>query len=158
MDPLVPPPGDTWVGLSAEPLPVATVLEWAVRPDCGGLVVFTGLSRDHSPDRPDVRLLEYEAYEGPAVDRLAAVAAEARVRWPAVRRIALVHRVGVVPITEAAVVVAVSAPHRDLAFTAARFCIDDLKRSVPIWKREVWDGGEAWGLEATDIADVGTQG
>jgi molybdopterin synthase catalytic subunit len=89
------------------------------------------------------------------VPRLREVADEARVHWPVVGRIALLHRVGVLDIGDSAVVVAVSAPHRDEAFAAARFCIDALKRSVPIWKRESWDGGDSWGLEAQHIVDAG---
>jgi molybdopterin synthase catalytic subunit len=152
---LVPPEGDTWIGLSASPLPVAEATTWAVRPDCGGLVLFSGTARDHAESRPGVHQLEYEAYEEQVVPRLRDVAEEARVRWPMVGRIALLHRVGVLEIGESAVVVVVSAPHRDEAFAAARFCIDTLKRSVPIWKRESWIGGESWGLEAQHIADAG---
>ena len=152
---LAPPDGDTWIGLSASPLPVDEAAAWAVRPDCGGLVLFSGTARDHADGRPGVHRLEYEAYEEQAVPRLRGVAEEARVRWPMVGRIALLHRVGVLEIRESAVVVAVSAPHRDEAFAAARFCIDTLKRSVPIWKRESWTGGESWGLEAQHIVDAG---
>jgi molybdopterin synthase catalytic subunit len=152
---LAPPAGDTWIGLSGAPLPVAEAAAWAVRPDCGGLVLFSGTARDHAEGRPEVQRLEYEAYEEQVVPRLAGVAAEARVRWPVVGRIALLHRVGILEIGESAVVVAVSAPHRDEAFQAARFCIDTLKRSVPIWKRESWSDGESWGLEAQHIGDAG---
>jgi molybdopterin synthase catalytic subunit len=154
-DELTPPEGDTWIGLSGPPLPVADAAGWAVRPDCGGLVLFSGTARDHADGRPGVHRLEYEAYESQIVPRLREVADEARVRWPVVGRIALLHRVGVLEIGDSAVVVAVSAPHRDEAFAAARFCIDTLKRSVPIWKRESWDGGESWGLEAQHIVDAG---
>ena len=70
-------------------------------------------------------------------------------------RIALLHRVGVLAVGESAVVVVASAPHREEAFAAARFCIDSLKRSVPIWKRETWAGGSSWGLEAQHIVDAG---
>jgi molybdopterin synthase catalytic subunit len=69
---------------------------------------------------------------------------------------ALLHRVGPVPIGESAVVVVASAPHRDAAFAAARFGIDTLKATVPIWKREHWDGGQSWGLEAQHLVDVAT--
>jgi molybdopterin synthase catalytic subunit len=147
------PSGDTWVGIVEGALPVGDATEWAVRPDCGGLVVFCGTARDHSEGRPGVQLLEYEAYEEHVVDRFRAVIDEARVRWSTVRRVAVLHRVGPVPVTEAAVVVAVSAPHRDEAFDAARFCIDALKASAPIWKREEWDGGSSWGLDAQPVAD-----
>lgn len=154
--PLLAPPveGETWVGLSEEPLPVGAAVEWAVRPDCGGLVLFSGTARDHAEGRPGVHRLTYEAYEDQVVPRLAAVAEEARARWPAIGRIALLHRVGVLVIGESAVVVVVSAPHRAEAFAGARFCIDTLKRTVPIWKREAWAGGESWGLEAQHIVDT----
>jgi molybdopterin synthase catalytic subunit len=72
--------------------------------------------------------------------------------------VVLIHRVGVVPITESAVVVAVSAPHRDEAFLAARFGIDAIKASVPIWKHETWDGGESWGTDAQELVDANVVG
>jgi molybdopterin synthase catalytic subunit len=134
---------------------VAEAVSWATRPDCGGLVLFSGTARDHAEGRPGVERLEYEAYDAQVVPRLAAVADEARARWPAVGRIALLHRTGVLAVGESAVVVVVSAPHRAEAFDAARFCIDTLKRSVPIWKRETWADGESWGLEAQHIVDAG---
>jgi molybdopterin synthase catalytic subunit len=152
------PDGDTWLGLTEHPLPVGDVAEWAIRPDCGGLVLFNGTARDHAEGRADVSLLEYEAYEEHVVPRLAAIAAEARVRWPTIGRVAMIHRIGPVPIGESAVVIAVSAPHRDEAFSAARFCIDTLKATVPIWKRELWRDGESWGLEPQHITDVPSEG
>jgi molybdopterin synthase catalytic subunit len=153
-----PEVGDDWVALSPAPLPVAAASTWVVRPDCGATVTFTGTARDHAPGRPGVHRLEYEAYEGPAVARMRALVTEARHRWPTVGRIALLHRTGTVELEDAAVVVAVSAPHRAEAFEAARFAIDELKRSVPIWKREAWAGGESWGLEAQHIAEVSGTG
>ncbi len=146
-----PVDGETWVGLSSEALPIGRATEWVVRPDCGAVVLFSGTARDHADGRPGVHRLEYEAYEEQVGPRLAAVADEARARWPEVGRLALLHRVGVVPIGESAVVVAASAPHRAEAFAAARFAIDALKASVPIWKRESWEGGESWGLEAQHV-------
>lgn len=146
------------MGLSEAPLPVAEAVTWATRPDCGGLVLFSGTARDHAEGRPGVERLEYEAYETQVVPKLAAVADEARARWPAVGRIALLHRTGVLAVGEAAVVVVVSAPHRAEAFAAARFCIDTLKQSVPIWKRETWSEGESWGLEAQHVVDAATRG
>jgi len=136
---------DTWVGLSAEPLLVAEVAAWVVRPDCGGVVTFTGTVRDVAEGRTGVTLLEYEAYTEQVVPRLTAVAAAARQRWPMLGRIALLHRIGALEVTDAAVAVAVSAPHRGEAFEAARFAIDEIKATVPIWKREHWAGGVDWG-------------
>ena len=154
LEPLVPPEGDTWLGLSEAPLPVAEAVSWAVRPDCGGLVLFSGTARDHAEGRPGVERLEYEAYETQVVPRLGEVADESRARWPTVGRIALLHRTGLLEVGDSAVVVVVSAPHRAEAFEAARFCIDTLKRSVPIWKRETWADGQSWGLEAQHIVDA----
>lgn len=146
--------GDTWTGLFDGPLPVETASTWAVLPSCGAVVTFSGTARDHSAGREDVSRLEYEAYEEQVVPRLDQIAASARRRWPDLGRIVLLHRIGVVPITESAVVVAVSSPHRANAFEAARFCIDTLKETVPIWKREDWAEGSSWGLEPQHITDV----
>lgn len=151
-----PPVGDDWVALASDELPVHDAAQWAVRPDCGAVVTFTGTARDHAEGRPGVHRLEYEAYEQPAITRMQAIAAAARQRWPEIGRVALLHRVGVVALTAPAVVVAVSAPHRAEAFEAARYAIDELKRTVPIWKRESWEGGESWGLEAQHLVEVGT--
>lgn len=151
---LAPPDsGDTWLGLSPDPLPSAEVAEWVVLPGCGAVVQFSGTARDHSTDRPGVDLLQYEAYEEQVQPRLLTIAAEMRGRWDDLGRIAMLHRVGPVAVGEPAVVVAVSSPHRDAAFEAARFGIDTLKAAVPIWKRERWQGGESWGLEAQHIVD-----
>jgi molybdopterin synthase catalytic subunit len=150
-----PPEGDEWIALDPHPLPVAAAAAWVVRPDCGAVVTFTGTARDHAPGRPGVHRLEYEAYEEHASSRMQALAAELRVRWPDVGRIAVLHRTGVVELTDAAVVVAVSSPHREAAFEAARFAIDELKATVPIWKREAWADGESWGLEAQHLTQVG---
>lgn len=149
---------DTWVGLSDADLPLAEVSAWAVRPDCGAVVTFSGTARDHSTGRDGVEVLEYEAYEEQVLPRLAALADEVRLRWPDVGRIAMIHRVGPVPIGSSAVVVAVSSPHRDAAFLAARFCIDTLKATVPIWKRERWRDGESWGLEAQHVRELSELG
>lgn len=154
MDVASPPTGDDWVGLSGDPLPVDAAARFVARPDCGATVVFTGLVRDHSEGRPGVSTLEYEAYEEEVVPRLAAIAAEARARWASIGRLVVLHRFGKLDVGEASVVVAVSCPHRDDAFAAARFCIDTVKTSVPIWKRETWEGGEDWSACATPVEPV----
>ncbi|MCX7619377.1 MAG: molybdenum cofactor biosynthesis protein MoaE [Acidimicrobiales bacterium] len=149
-----PPDGNDWLGLSSDPLPAAVALEWAALRSCGAVVLFSGTARDFSPGRPNVTVLEYEAYEEHVVPRLAAIAGEIRSRWPGVGRIALLHRTGQVAVGEPAVVVVVSSPHRAEAFAAAKFGIDSLKSTVPIWKRERWEGGESWGLEAQHLVEV----
>ncbi len=145
---------DTWLALTSEPLPSCDAAAWVVLPHCGASVVFSGIARDHALHRAGVDLLEYEAYESQVTPRMAAIADEMRHRWADLGRIAMLHRIGALKVGETAVVVAVSSPHRDAAFEAARFGIDTLKSSVPIWKRERWQGGQSWGLEPQHIAEV----
>jgi molybdopterin synthase catalytic subunit len=149
-----PPYGDEWIGLDAEPLPIDAALAWAVRPDCGAQVLFSGTVRDHAEGRAGVSQLEYEAYVDQVEPRLLRIAAEARARWPLLGRIVLLHRIGVLGLTECSVVVVVSSPHRPEAFDAARWCIDTLKATVPIWKRESWHGGVDWGTGGQNVAEV----
>jgi molybdopterin synthase catalytic subunit len=140
------PEGDTWVALSAEPLPVARATEWVVRPHCGAVALFSGTARDHSAGRPGVHRLTYEAYDEYVEPIFEDIARAARQQWPELGRIVIWHRTGDVALGDSAVVVAVSAPHRPEAFAAARQCIDEVKRTAPIWKREQWSGGTSWGL------------
>lgn len=108
----------------------------------GGIVTFAGTVRDHHEGR-QVLYLEYEAYEEMARLQLERVAAAMRERWP-VLELVLVHRVGRLEIGEAAVFVGVACAHRDAAFAACRYGIDTVKAEVPIWKREVFEGGAVW--------------
>lgn len=142
---------DTWVELTEAPLQVGALYDWAVRPDCGAVVLFSGTVRDHADGRADVQRLVYEAYEEHAVPRMTAIVGEIRTRWPQTGNVALVHRTGSLELKESSVVVAVSSPHRPEAFEAARFGIDALKASVPIWKEEVWNGGSDWALGAQHV-------
>ncbi len=140
---MLTPDGDT-VALSDRPLDVAAALVAASVASCGAVVTFCGTVRDYSTAGPGVVVLEYEAYAEHVPARLAAVAAGARARWPVVGRVVLLHRVGVLSVGEVAVVVCVSTPHRAEAFAAARWCIDEVKRTVPIWKRETRVDGSTW--------------
>jgi len=151
---IMPPAGDDWVGLTPLPLPIDDATAWATTPPCGAVVCFTGIVRDHSEGRAGVTGLTYEAYEAQATRRLGDVAAEARRRWPDVARLALLHRVGDLELSQASVVVVASAPHRAEAFEAARFCIDTLKETVPIWKREHWAGGSDWATCSHEVRPV----
>jgi molybdopterin synthase catalytic subunit len=149
-----PPPGNTWIALTEQALPIGAALDWAVRPGCGAVVLFSGTVRDHAEGRPGVSRLVYEAYTEQVEPRLAAIAEEARRQWP-LGRLVVMHRVGELVVGESSVIVVASTPHRPEAFESARFCIDTLKATVPIWKRETWEGGEDWGLCAHDVVDVG---
>jgi molybdopterin synthase catalytic subunit len=153
-----PEHGDEWLELGGDELPVAAAYDWAVTPRCGAVVLFSGTIRDHADGREGVEHLTYEAYEEQALTRFAEIAAEARRRWPDTGRIALLHRLGRLHVGESSVVVVVSAPHRADAFEAARFGIDTLKETVPIWKHEVWADGADWGTGAHDVRPVRTSG
>jgi molybdopterin synthase catalytic subunit len=151
---LEPPTTLDWVALTAESLPVADASTWATTPSCGALVAFIGVVRDHSEGRSGVTGLTYEAYEAEALRRLRDVAAETRRRWPDVERLALLHRTGDLELSETSVLVVASAPHRGEAFEAARFAIDTLKETVPIWKREHWSEGSDWAVCSHPVRDV----
>ncbi len=144
-----------WIAVSDQALVVDRILAWVTRPGCGAIVSFAGTVRDHSEGRPSVTSLEYEVYPGPAVSRLREVAASARERWPMIGRVALLHRSGRLGVGEVSVMVAVSTPHRGEAFDAAEYCIDTLKRTVPVWKLETWAGGTDWSECVHEIQDVG---
>jgi molybdopterin synthase catalytic subunit len=145
---------DTRIAVTRDPLPTSEVVEWATTPGSGAVVTFLGVVRDHAEGRDGVTGLSYEAYEGEAEARLAAVAAAARGRWPTLERLAIVHRLGDLGLSDASVLVVVSAPHRGEAFDGARFCIDTLKETVPIWKREHWSGGSDWSDAAHPVTPV----
>ena len=153
---LAPQNVDSWVGLTPDELQIGEIYDWWLHPSCGAVVLFSGTARDHADGRADVSLLEYEAYEEHVEPRLEAIVNEMRNLWPEISRVALAHRTGPLMIGESSVVVAVSSPHRPEAFEAARFGIDTLKATVPIWKREVWKDGEDWALAALDITEVGS--
>lgn len=140
------PEGQDWIALFHERLPVEDAMAWATRPGCGAVVSFTGVVRDHSEGRPGVSSLTYEAYESQAVAKMEEIAAEARRRWPDIDRVALLHRLGRLELTEASVAVVVGSPHRPEAFEAGRYCIDTLKETVPIWKAEEWERGTDWAV------------
>jgi molybdopterin synthase catalytic subunit len=115
----------------------------AVRDSAAGAsVLFLGTTRNENAGRRVTRL-EYEAYAGMAVHEMRQLARQARRRWP-LRRVAIAHRIGVVPVGEASVGIAVSAAHRAEAFEACHWLIDRLKEIVPIWKKEHYRGGTVW--------------
>lgn len=112
-------------------------------PGAGAILTFLGVTRNRTGGRK-VEYLDYEAYPEMAEKRMAAIADEIRTRWPSVKGIAIVHRVGRLEVGEASVGIAISTPHRADAFAACRYAIDRAKEHLPIWKKEVWEGGEEW--------------
>jgi len=138
--------------LSADPLDPGALSARVAHDSCGALVTFLGLTRDRNRGE-DVTQLDYEAFAemtGPEMGRIFERCVEAYGppssdgdRELALRMIC-VHRTGVVPVGEPSVLVAVASPHRDAAFEAARFLIDELKASLPVWKKEHYQGGHHW--------------
>jgi MoaE-MoaD fusion protein len=124
------------------PIALDRVLREVADPRSGAIVLFLGVVRDNARGRR-VDHLQYEAYETLARREMETIATTIASRWPGTH-VVMIHRTGHLQVGEASVAISVSAPHRAEAFEAARFAIDTLKRTVPIWKKEVWEGGEAW--------------
>jgi len=143
----------TWVAVTEAALSSEELTAWVVRPNCGATVTFSGVVRDHSRAHDDVVALEYETSPKLAEQRIHEIVAVVRTRWPSLEAVAIHHRIGRVELSETTVIVAVSSPHRSDAFDAARFCIDTLKETVPMWKREFWEGGSAWSEETSPLLD-----
>jgi molybdopterin synthase catalytic subunit len=144
----------TWVAVTETPLSSDELTAWALRPNCGAVVTFSGVVRDHSRTHDDVLALEYETSAKLAERRINEIVAAARERWPSLEAVAIHHRIGRVELSETTVIVAVSSPHRSDAFDAARFSIDTLKETVPMWKREFWEDGSAWSEETSPLLDI----
>jgi molybdopterin synthase catalytic subunit/molybdopterin converting factor small subunit len=139
---LIPPVSGGAFRLSETPLDPAAVVAEVADERAGGIATFVGTTRIQSRGRT-VRHLEYEAYAGMAERVMEELAASLQGRYD-LCRIAIHHRVGRVGIGEQSVVIAVSAPHRHDALAACREAIDTLKETVPLWKKEVYEGGEEW--------------
>lgn len=129
--------------VTREPIDPAALLRDTVASSDGAALLFWGVVRDEHDGRP-VAHLEYEAYAPMAEAKLREIADEARARW-ATGEIAVVHRVGRLEVGEASVAIVVASPHRAEAYEASRYVIEELKRRVPVWKREGYvDGESAW--------------
>jgi molybdopterin synthase catalytic subunit len=139
---LIPPVSGGACRISAQPLDVAAVIDEASSDDAGAVASFVGTVRRRSRDR-DVLHLEYEAFEEMAEPMLARLAASLTEKH-GLSKVAIHHRIGRVEIGEPSVVIAVSAPHRAAALDACREAIDTLKETIPLWKKEIYAGGEEW--------------
>lgn len=118
------------------------LVDYVSDPEAGAIATFIGTTRNNNEGRK-VIALDYDGYPEMAGKELRRIGTDAQTKWP-ICRMAIVHRLGPVQITEASVIIAVSAGHRDAAFAACRFAIEEIKKSVPIWKKEVYEGGEIW--------------
>ena len=139
---VIPPVSGGAFRLSEEPLSLDAVVAEVADEQAGAIATFVGTTRIHSRGRT-VTHLEYEAYAGMAEDVMAQIAGELE-RGYDLCGVAIHHRIGRVGIGEPSVVIAVSAPHRDDALAACKDAIDTLKETVPLWKKEVYEGGEEW--------------
>jgi molybdopterin synthase catalytic subunit len=128
--------------ITTEPLYLQELVDFVTDPEAGAIATFVGTTRNHNEGRK-VIALDYDAYPEMAAKELTRLGEEVKKRWQ-ICRMAVVHRIGPVQITEPSVMIAVSAAHREAAFAACRFAIEEIKRTVPIWKKEVYEGGEIW--------------
>jgi molybdopterin synthase catalytic subunit/molybdopterin converting factor small subunit len=139
---IIPPVSGGSFRLVESPIDVQTVLQEVETKEAGAIASFVGTVRARSRDR-DVVQLEYEAYEGMAEEVMGQLAAALKVKYD-LCEVAITHRVGRVEVGEASVAIAISAPHRRDALAACTEAIDTLKNTVPLWKKEVYEGGEEW--------------
>jgi len=139
---LIPPVSGGAIRLTEDPIDLPAIVREVEDERAGAIATFLGTVRAESRGRKVVRL-EYEAYEGMAENVMGELAEQLQERY-ALCAIAITHRVGVCEIGEASVAIAVSAPHRQDALAACRDAIDTLKQTVPLWKKEVYEGGEEW--------------
>ena len=130
------------IRISENPLRAEEAIDHVSSNDAGGICVFIGTVRDATKGKTVVRL-EFEGYRPMAISEMRKIALSAMEQWP-VLGVAIYHRLGALEIAEVPVVIAVSAAHRQAAFEACQFCIDTLKKTVPIWKKEIFQDGEAW--------------
>ena len=125
-----------------EPIDLNELVRYVTDAEAGAIATFIGTTRNNNEGRK-VIALDYDGYPEMAEKELARIGAEAKNKWP-ICKMAIVHRLGPVQIGEASVIIVVSSAHRDAAFAASRFAIEEIKKTVPIWKKEMFEGGEVW--------------
>jgi len=130
------------IAITEDPINTQAVIAAVQADGAGAINVFIGTVRNQTQAKP-VTKLDFEAYDSMAVKKMQEIANQAAARWP-IQKVAIVHRKGSLEIGEAAVVIAVSTPHRKASFEACEFIIDTLKEVVPIWKKEIFEDGEVW--------------
>jgi molybdopterin synthase catalytic subunit len=130
------------IELDFKPLDVQKAIKHVSGDEVGGIDVFIGTVRDSTKGKK-VMALEFESYEKMAISEFEKIVKQAHQQWP-IYKISILHALGKKKIGDLAVVIAVSAAHRDAAFQACRYIIDTLKQTVPIWKKEIFEDGEVW--------------
>ncbi|GAB4034054.1 molybdenum cofactor biosynthesis protein MoaE [Spirosoma jeollabukense] len=130
------------ISITTDPIDVAAALKSIESEQAGAIDLFLGVVRDNTQER-SVNRLEYEAYDRMAISEMEKIADQAHQRWP-ILRYTIIHRKGTLQIGEIAVLIGVATAHRADAFEACRYIIDTIKKTVPIWKKEVFMDGEEW--------------
>ncbi|MBU5211262.1 molybdenum cofactor biosynthesis protein MoaE [Heyndrickxia oleronia] len=128
--------------ITKEPIVLEAVVQKVVQRNAGAITTFIGTVRELTEGKRTV-YLEYEAYESMAIKKLEQIGNEISERWPGTKT-AITHRIGRLEITDIAVVIATSTPHRAESYEANRYAIERIKEMVPIWKKEYWEDGEEW--------------
>ncbi len=129
-----------WVEITEQPLTIDALYRFALSPSCGAVNIFVGTVRNHFQGRA-VTALEYHGYPEMAEQVLEEIVQKAFRQWE-VERIAVHHRLGLLQLTEASVVIVVASPHRAAAYAASRFIIEEIKKDLPVWKKEHFADGE----------------
>jgi len=130
------------LALSTKPIQVDQVINSVESAESGAINIFVGTVRNQTKEKKVVRL-EFEAYEKMALNEMNRICDAAIKQWPIIK-ISIVHAVGILKVGDIPVIIAVSTPHRKASFEACEFVIDELKKTVPIWKREFFEDGEVW--------------
>jgi len=134
--------------LTTEPIDITSVARRVVPPECGATVTLDGYARRFTKDKKtgetrETNYLVYEAYEPMAIKEMRKLVEQVKAEFE-ISNVGIVHRLGKLEIGETSVVISVAAPHRRAAFAACEWLIKELKRTVPIWKKEVYADGEIW--------------
>ena len=129
--------------ITREPIDKIGLEQRLITGAAGAVVTFDGVVRDNNAGRR-VLSLQYEAYEAMAVKEMQRAGQEIRERWPEIERIGIIHRFGELKVSESSIVIVITSAHRRVAFEACHFAIDRVKQTVPIWKKEIFEDGEAW--------------
>lgn len=130
------------VEISPDPLKVGRIISHVTLPNCGAISIFIGTTKDRFEDKKVLRL-EYEVYQDMAIQKMQEIAKEMRLKWT-VKKTAIIHRTGLVPIGESSIIISACSEHRNDAQEAVKWALEQVKAKAPIWKREVYEDGSCW--------------